>query len=95
MWPMRVGRTLCPNTVESHECVIGAKREEIASLTKKIVTKLTRHDLCVEVYGMKRELKDCTVDCRSEGDPASAGELDAKLDSEIRGHPRNDRVTER
>ena len=30
---------------------------------------------------MKSELKDCTVECRSEGDPASAGELDAKLDS--------------
>ena len=30
---------------------------------------------------MKSELKDCSVECRSEGDPASAAELDAKLDS--------------
>ena len=30
---------------------------------------------------MKSELKGCTVECRSEGDPASAGELDAKLDT--------------
>ena len=36
------GRTLCRNTVESHECVNGAKREEIASSTTKIVTKLIR-----------------------------------------------------
>ena len=59
---------------------------------------------------MKSELKDCIVGCRSEGDPASAGEPDAKLDSVFDagisdlaitrragtlGHPRHDRVTER
>ena len=30
---------------------------------------------------MKSELKHCTVECRGERDAASAGELDAKLDS--------------
>ena len=34
MWPMRVGRTLCRNTVESHECMIGEVANEIWEQTR-------------------------------------------------------------
>ena len=42
---MRVGRTLCRNTVESHECVIGAKREfddEDRDQTDSTMTSVSR-----------------------------------------------------
>ena len=55
--------------MSNHATFIAAKRQEIASLTAQIETKLTwQGEPAVEAESMKNEFKGCrTVACRSEG----------------------------
>ena len=64
--------------MSNHATFIAAKRQEIASLTAQIETKLTRQGdpavAAVEAESMKNEFKDAELSC-AEAKEALAGEI--------------------
>ena len=67
--------------ISNHATFIAAKRQEIASLTAKIETKLTRQGdsafAAVEVESMKNEFKDAELSCAEAKEAlASARDLE-------------------
>ena len=66
--------------MSNHATFIAAKRQEIASLTAQIETKLTRQgDPAVEAESMKNEFKDAELSCAEAKEAlASTRDLEAE-----------------